>query len=74
VVVPIEVDDSCTLCRLISGQLERSVVYEDAQVVAFMDHQPVNPGHVLVVPGIMRCSWTSSMRTSVSRSTALLTG
>ena len=49
-VVPIEVDDSCMLCRLISGQLERSVVYEDAQVVAFMDHQPVNPGHVLVVP------------------------
>ena len=26
------------------------VVYEDDQVVAFMDHQPVNPGHVLVVP------------------------
>ena len=23
---------------------------KDAQVVAFMDHQPVNPGHVLVVP------------------------
>jgi diadenosine tetraphosphate (Ap4A) HIT family hydrolase len=38
VVVPIEVDASCTLCRLISGQLERSVVYEDDQVVAFMDH------------------------------------
>jgi histidine triad (HIT) family protein len=50
VVVPIEVDNSCTLCRLISGQLERGVVYEDDQVVAFMDHQPVNPGHVLVVP------------------------
>ena len=26
------------------------MVYEDAQVVAFMDHQPVKPGHVLVVP------------------------
>jgi hypothetical protein len=26
------------------------VVYEDDQVVAFMDHKPVNPGHVLVVP------------------------
>lgn len=25
-------------------------------------------------PGIMRCSWTSSMRTAVSRSTASLTG
>jgi histidine triad (HIT) family protein len=45
--VPIEVDDSCTLCRLISPTGE-GVVYEDDQVVAFMDHQPANPGHVLV--------------------------
>jgi histidine triad (HIT) family protein len=45
--VPIEVDDSCTLCRLISPTGE-GVVYEDDQVVAFMDHQPVKPGHVLV--------------------------
>ena len=26
------------------------MVYEDADVVAFLDIQPVNPGHVLVVP------------------------
>jgi diadenosine tetraphosphate (Ap4A) HIT family hydrolase len=26
------------------------MVYEDDQVLAFLDHQPINPGHVLVVP------------------------
>jgi len=40
----------CILCQLVEGRLPVSRVHEDAQVVAFMDHQPVNPGHVLVVP------------------------
>jgi diadenosine tetraphosphate (Ap4A) HIT family hydrolase len=32
--------------------LPTSRVYEDEHVVAFMDHQPVTPGHVLVVTRI----------------------
>ena len=40
----------CTFCDLIHGAGEVSVCYEDADAVAFMDIQPVNPGHVLVVP------------------------
>jgi diadenosine tetraphosphate (Ap4A) HIT family hydrolase len=43
-------DDDCLLCRLVDGRLETSRVFEDDDVVAFVDHQPVNPGHVLVVP------------------------
>ena len=42
--------DDCLLCQLVAGQLETSLVYTDDLVVAFMDLQPVNPGHVLVVP------------------------
>jgi diadenosine tetraphosphate (Ap4A) HIT family hydrolase len=45
----LHVDDSCTLCQLVRGDLPTSRVYEDEHVVAFMDHQPVTPGHVLVV-------------------------
>lgn len=40
----------CIFCDLIRGAAEVSVCYEDAQALAFMDIQPVNPGHVLVVP------------------------
>ena len=42
--------DTCVFCRIIRGDLPASAVYEDATVLAFMDINPVNPGHVLVVP------------------------
>ena len=41
---------SCPFCDLIRGAAEVSMCFEDADVVAFMDIQPVNAGHVLVVP------------------------
>jgi histidine triad (HIT) family protein len=40
----------CTFCDLIQGSAEVSVCHEDADSIAFMDIQPVNSGHVLVVP------------------------
>ncbi len=40
----------CIFCNLIQGAGEASVCYEDADSIAFMDIQPVNAGHVLVVP------------------------
>jgi histidine triad (HIT) family protein len=42
--------DHCTFCNLIRGAAEVSVCHEDADAIAFMDIQPVNNGHVLVVP------------------------
>lgn len=42
-------DRSCTFCDLINGAGEVSTCYEDGDAVAFMDVQPVNAGHVLVV-------------------------
>ena len=40
----------CIFCDIIRGGAEVSMCYEDATALAFMDIQPVNPGHVLVVP------------------------
>ena len=40
----------CVFCDILSGVLPASIVYQDEQCTAFMDIQPVNPGHVLVVP------------------------
>jgi histidine triad (HIT) family protein len=42
-------DRHCTFCDLIHGAGEVSTCYEDSDAVAFMDIQPVNAGHVLVV-------------------------
>jgi histidine triad (HIT) family protein len=40
----------CTFCDIVHGAAEVSICYEDADALAFMDIQPVNSGHILVVP------------------------
>jgi histidine triad (HIT) family protein len=40
----------CVFCDLIDGQGEVTYVYQDEFVSAFMDIQPVNAGHILIVP------------------------
>jgi histidine triad (HIT) family protein len=40
----------CIFCDIMKGAAEVSVCYEDSAAVAFMDVQPVNQGHSLVVP------------------------
>jgi histidine triad (HIT) family protein len=41
---------SCIFCKIIAGEAEASIVYQDESVTAFMDIQPLFQGHVLVVP------------------------
>src|ERR1044072_1737000 len=43
-------ENDCIFCKLLSGELEVSVIHEDELCVAFMDVQPINAGHALVVP------------------------
>jgi diadenosine tetraphosphate (Ap4A) HIT family hydrolase len=40
----------CVFCAIVAGEAPASVVHRDDLAVAFMDIQPVNAGHVLVVP------------------------
>ncbi len=40
----------CTFCRILRGDLAAHAVYADAAHLAFLDHRPLFPGHVLVVP------------------------
>ena len=40
----------CVFCDLLRGAAEVSVCYEDSVAIAFLDIQPVNAGHLLVVP------------------------
>jgi histidine triad (HIT) family protein len=42
--------EHCSFCDIIRGAGEVSLCYEDGVALAFMDIQPVNEGHVLVVP------------------------
>jgi diadenosine tetraphosphate (ap4A) hydrolase (histidine triad protein, cell-cycle regulation), putative len=40
----------CIFCKIIAGEIPSSKVYEDDQVVAFLDISQVTSGHTLVVP------------------------
>ena len=43
-------DDNCLFCRIVSGELPATVIYEDEFSIAFLDHRPLFPGHTLLVP------------------------
>ncbi len=40
----------CIFCKIVRREAPASIVREDASTLAFMDIQPMNPGHVLVIP------------------------
>ena len=42
----------CLFCNIRDGKIPSVTVYEDAYVFAFLDSNPVNPGHTLVAPKI----------------------
>lgn len=41
---------SCTFCDIVEGREQAVVIYEDTEHVAIMDRNPINPGHLLVLP------------------------
>lgn len=40
----------CIFCKIVAGDIPASKVYEDEQVLAFLDITQVTPGHTLVIP------------------------
>lgn len=38
----------CIFCKIVKGEIPCSKIYEDEQVLAFLDIGPVNKGHTLV--------------------------
>jgi histidine triad (HIT) family protein len=42
--------EACIFCRIAAGDLSAAVVLEDDDFIGFLDHRPLFPGHVLLVP------------------------
>jgi histidine triad (HIT) family protein len=40
----------CIFCKIVKGEIPSSKIYEDEEVLAFMDLFPVNRGHALIIP------------------------
>ncbi len=41
---------TCIFCEIVADRGEASPLYRDELCSAFMDIQPINPGHLLIVP------------------------
>lgn len=42
--------NDCLFCKIITGEIPSQKIYEDEKTFAFLDVNPVNEGHTLVVP------------------------
>jgi histidine triad (HIT) family protein len=40
----------CLFCKIVADDIASTKVYEEDRILAFMDINPVNKGHLLVVP------------------------
>ncbi len=42
--------EDCTFCKIIKGEIPSNKVYEDDEILAFKDINPLAPVHILVIP------------------------
>lgn len=42
--------EDCIFCKIIKGEIPAAKVYEDDNVISFLDIMPANKGHCLVIP------------------------
>ena len=43
-------DPNCVFCKIASNQASAEIVFDEDQVMAFLDIHPIVPGHTLVIP------------------------
>lgn len=42
--------EDCIFCAIVDGEIPSRTVYEDEETLAFLDANPLAPGHTLVIP------------------------
>lgn len=45
-----ETQNACIFCKIIKKEIPAEIVYEDSESLAFLDINPVNEGHTLLIP------------------------
>ena len=45
-------ESDCIFCEIAAGRVPAQIVYQDSDVVAFLDTHPLFPGHVLLCPRV----------------------
>lgn len=47
---PDQEGQTCIFCEIVNKEIPASVVYEDENVLSFLDIMPANKGHALIIP------------------------
>ncbi len=42
--------DACLFCKIVRGEIKPEIIYQDDHAIAFLDVNPLAPGHTLVIP------------------------
>lgn len=42
--------ENCLFCKIIKGEIPSTKVYEDEEILAFNDINPMAPVHILIIP------------------------
>lgn len=42
--------DTCIFCKIIKKEIPANILHKDEKVLAFLDINPVSPGHLLIIP------------------------
>ncbi len=42
--------EDCIFCKIIAGKIPAAKIYEDKNILSFLDIMPANKGHCLVIP------------------------
>jgi histidine triad (HIT) family protein len=42
--------DDCLFCKIVAGKIPAEKIYEDEDILAFLDIGPISDGHTLVIP------------------------
>jgi histidine triad (HIT) family protein len=40
----------CIFCKIVKGEIPAVKIWEDKKYLAFLDMNPINPGHTLIIP------------------------
>ena len=42
--------ENCIFCKIIKGEIPSVKIWEDGNFLAFLDINPINPGHTVLIP------------------------
>jgi histidine triad (HIT) family protein len=49
-IISMRAKEPCVFCKIIAGEIPSLKIFEDRKCIAFLDINPINPGHFLVIP------------------------